>query len=426
MTTAIFKTAAWLYDQFWAPAMPLLRRHQRLADGFMQRLADPPPGPADIWIQAASAGESTIAVELAKLIHATEGASILLTTNTRQGINVIEKSLSGTNSAQKPVAIDSCYFPFDRPRIMRRVADAVKPVVMVLIETEIWPGHLQALKQAGCRILLINGRLTPRSLNRYRLLPGLWQQLTPDEILAISSDDAARFIKLFPDSSVSMMPNMKFDRIGPDFSEASRGSMVDCLSASSQFVALGSIRKKEEQDVVRMIHALLGNLPGAVVGLFPRHMERLDDWRSKLDESGLRWQFRSRLTSAAEAGSVILWDRFGELADAYASAQAAFVGGSLAQLGGQNFLEPLQCGVIPVIGPHWDNFHWVGPEIIGEGLLRVAGDWREAVDLLVASVKNSRSRTEIQDAADNYIDARRGGTRQAADLILKYLRESRR
>ena len=422
--SAALRTATWLYDQIWPSALPFLRRHRRLIEGFKQRLAEPPPGPADIWIQAASAGEAYIALELAKMIHSSENASILLTTNTHQGFQIIMKRLSDIDQSQQYASTKAGYFPFDRPKIMKRVVESVKPAVMVLIETEIWPGHLQALKQIGCCILLINGRLTTRSLNRYRLWSGVWRQLRPDEILAITDADADRFKKLFPGAAVSTMPNMKFDRLVTALSGASQGSAADFVPASSPFIVLGSVRQQEEQYVVQMINTLLKRLPRAVIGLFPRHMERQDHWRMKLDEAGLRWQFFSQLNSMAEAGSVILWDRFGELSGAYLSAQAAFVGGSLAPLGGQNFLEPLQSGVIPVIGPYWDNFHWVGQEIAGRGLLRVAGEWRLAVDLIIETVEDNLSRTEVQAAAGKYIDARRGGTRQACDLVLKYLQRA--
>ena len=90
----------------------------------------------------------------------------------------------------------------------------------------------------------------------------------------------------------------------------------------------------------------------------------------------------------AVKGSVILWDTFGELVHAYKYADAAFLGGSLAPLGGQNFLEALNCGVIPVTGPFWDNFSWVGSEIVNEGLLRVAEDWRGVSDALVEIMEN--------------------------------------
>jgi 3-deoxy-D-manno-octulosonic-acid transferase len=202
---------------------------------------------------------------------------------------------------------------------------------------------------------------------------------------------------------------------------ASIEPVADLFPATSPFIVLGSVRQQEERQIAGMMAALLERMPGAVIGLFPRHMERLVYWQMMLAKAGLPWQFRSRLSHPAKAGSIIVWDRFGELAGAYRAAKAAFVGGSLMPLGGQNFLEPLQAGILPVIGPHWDNFHWVGPEIVAEGLLQVAADWQSAVGLLAQTVAGDRSRADIRAAAQRYIAARRGGARQACDLVLKYL-----
>ena len=422
--TAALKAATWIYDLIWLPAIPFLRRHRRLANGFEQRLVNPSPRPAEVWIQAASAGEAYIAVELANLIQKRAPASILLTTNTQQGLEILQNNPSAGAQPKNLQKMQSAYFPLDRPSIMKRAVNSVKPGVMVLIETELWPGHLLALKQSECRILLVNGRLTSRSLDRYRMWPNLWHRLSPDEILAVSSEDADRFKMLFPGSGIATMPNMKFDRVTRPVTAIPSGPVAELLPASSPFVVFGSVRKHEEQQVVKMMTALLEKVPGAVIGLFPRHMERLNAWRVMLDKAGLRWLSRSKQNRTAQPGSIILWDRFGELAGAYDAAEAAFIGGSLAARGGQNFLEPLQSGILPVIGPHWDNFHWVGSDIVSQGLLQVATDWQSAVGLLVQTVKQGRPRADIRLAAGKYIDTRRGGTRQACELVMKYLQQA--
>jgi len=420
--SAAIKGATWLYDRVWLPVIPFLRRHRRLTDGFEQRLGNSLPRPADVWIQAASAGEAFLALELARTIQARDRVSILLSTHTRQGEEILRKHLPDGDSPARQTPPEIAYFPLDRPSIMSSVVRAVGPRVMVLLETEIWPGHLLALKRSGCRILLLNGRLTPRSLTRYRLWPGLWRKLGPDEVLAVSPGDASRFKTLFPDSVISTMPNMKFDRMAPPDSTASSTPAAELLPEAAPFIVLGSIRHEEERPTASMISALLATIPGAVIGLFPRHLGRLGAWRTILARAGLRWRLRSELKHAVEAGSIILWDRFGELAGAYEAAEAAFIGGSLAPLGGQNFLEPLQYGIIPVIGPHWDHFKWVGPEVVAEGLLKVAANWQQAVDLLARAVAEKGSRAGVRAAARNYIDARRGGTRRACQSVLKYLK----
>ena len=102
---------------------------------------------------------------------------------------------------------------------------------------------------------------------------------------------------------------------------------------------------------------------------------------------------------------------------AYRLAQSAFVGGSLAPLGGQNFLEALISGVIPVIGPSWENFAWVGQEIIDVGLLRVADDWRQAALLILQDMDAPRPRTVVIETAHQFFKSRQGGTDQVCRQI---------
>jgi 3-deoxy-D-manno-octulosonic-acid transferase len=117
------------------------------------------------------------------------------------------------------------------------------------------------------------------------------------------------------------------------------------------------------------------------------------------------------------AGTVILWDTFGELISAYCQARSAFVGGSLAPLGGQNFLEALVAGIVPVIGPSWENFTWVGQKIIDAGLLRVAGDWRQAAALILQDMDAPQPRAAVIETAHQFFKTRRGGTDQACRQI---------
>ena len=153
------------------------------------------------------------------------------------------------------------------------------------------------------------------------------------------------------------------------------------------------------------------------MGLFPRHIQRLKYWQEALTQLGRPWILRSAVSSPVAAGTIIVWDTFGELMPAYRLAQAAFIGGSLAPLGGQNFLEAIINGVIPVIGPSWENFAWVGKEIINAGLLRVADDWRQAAALILQDMDAPRPRTEVIETARQFFETRRGGTVQACRQI---------
>ncbi|MCP4622365.1 MAG: 3-deoxy-D-manno-octulosonic acid transferase [bacterium] len=404
--------------------MPWLRLNHRLAEGYHQRvLQNKRPGVADLWIQAASVGESFLALEILKILRVEQPIRILLTSNTHQGIEILDRQLPLQKSDPDQIQTAVRYFPFDKPSIMAAAVAGIRPKLMVLLETEIWPGLLRALKTQNCKIIVINGRITEKSLRRYHLWPSIWRSLRPDKVLAISSDDANRFGRLFGQDRIEIMPNIKFDRI--DSSKSSppvKNEINTLLPPAVSFVILASVRKQEEPQVKSIVAEIMANRPETVIGLFPRHMHRLPYWQKTLDQMGIRWSLRSEIETRAPADSVVLWNTFGELLPAYRHAKTAFIGGSLAPLGGQNFLEALVNGVPPVIGPSWENFAWVGSEIIKAGLLRVADDWQKVAAILLKDIDSSPPRQDVITATRRYIGARRGGTHIACRHIADCLK----
>ena len=123
------------------------------------------------------------------------------------------------------------------------------------------------------------------------------------------------------------------------------------------------------------------------------------------------------MNARVAGGTVILWDIFGELTAAYSIASSAFVGGSLRPLGGQNFLEAVSCGVVPVIGPHWNDFFWVGEEIFELGLAKRASGWKEVANIIVQSLNNLPSREKTLKKCLMYLKEHQGGADMACRLI---------
>ncbi len=409
------------YDQLWRPALPVLRRHVKLREGFDQRLLETPfRRPADIWIQAASAGESHLAGLLMERLAAKADLRILATTNTRQGMDILAATIKRLKPHLPRGSLKSHYFPFDRPAVMRRAVASLRPRLMVLLETELWPGLLYTLRQAGIPVVMVNARLQAPSLKAYRLWPALWRYLAPHRILAVSRPDADRLAHLFGDGAVERMPNMKFDRIPlPTASPpAARPRFWKRhLPPDAPFVVLGSVHRTEERAIVKMIAYLQQRHPDVIVGLFPRHMHRLEAVEKRLRAAGMPTCWRSRIDGPIKAGSVIIGDIFGELAQSYEDAAAAFVGGSLKPLGGHNFLEPLLCGIAPVIGPHWRAFEWVGMELFRDRLIHVAYDWRQAARRLVQTLQAPSAPDAVQQRAVRFCERHRGGTDQACQAI---------
>lgn len=411
------------YNLAWKAARPLVSTNNRIKDGLEQRtLESGGPFPCDVWIQGASGGESYLTWELLRNLDPGRPLQVLATTNTRQGMDVLTSARSSLQQSGWPHSLQVRYFPFDSPGLMKQAMQRAAPKVAVILETEIWPGFLTACQKQGTKTMFVNGRMNAKSLGGYLTASSFFKELAPDLVMAISERDAQRFATLFGHDRIETMPNIKFDRMASAGSVPRKDNpLINLISAKAPFVVFGSVREQEEPDIERIIAGLLQETPKAVVGLFPRHMFRLEAWQERLADAGIPHLLRSAVAGKAEPGTVLIWDTFGELVPAYGLARAAFVGGSLARLGGQNFLEPLTCGVIPVIGPHWKNFHWVGQEIVENGLVLQANDWLETKNKLVELINDSPKRQDVVRKARAYIADRRGGAKAVCKRIAHFL-----
>ncbi len=435
------RAALGLYGLAWRALTPGLKRNARLAEGWAERtLSAGLPSKADLWLQAASGGEAYLAWELLRRLpdalaglrpQGSAPLRVFVTTFTSQGLGVLEQAKADLAPG---LELRPAYFPFDLPGRMRKVLDAVQPRAVALLETELWPGLLAACRERGVPALVLNGRMTDKSLRGYSTLPWLWRALAPAQVLAVSAEDAGRFAQVFGQKlagpeRLGVMPNIKFDRLRFDApgTQEQQPPFADLIppqeNGAAPFVVLGSVRKEEEADVLQIIQGLLKARPTAVIGLFPRHLRRVCVWERTLREAGLPFALRSE-SRPAEPGSVLLWDEFGELGAAFSQARAAFLGGSLADLGGQNFLEPLAHGVVAVTGPSWGNFAWVGREIFEAGIVRRAGDWQGVLAELSALVAETPDRAGVRARAAAYAASRRGGALAACQAVAERLRSA--
>ena len=420
------------YALLWRLARPFLARHKRLKDDFPLRMVPEdwkPPFPADLWIQAASGGESFLARQLLEALHERVRNSslrqlrVVCTSCTRQGLDVLEGAKKHGETAWPGLDIAVRVFPLDEPPIIRRAVAYVSPKAVVLLETELWPGLMAACTEKGIPLVTVNGRMTEKSYSGYRWFASLWKKIAPARILAMAEADASRFAVLFGAERVSIMPNMKFDGIplAPPVPDPASPAMR-LLPPGLPIILLASVREEEEPLLAPVLASLRDHAPGAAVVVAPRHMERVPAWKAML-ETAFGPQ-RSALASSLEqintpaaAGTVVLWDSFGQLQALYARADAVFVGGSLAPLGGQNFLEAAGQGCIPIIGRYWKNFAWVGEDFFTSGLGVQIPDGAALVPALLQSLQSSPDRDNVRRKVAAYIAPRRGGTLQAAEAV---------
>ncbi len=411
-----------IYELAWTVVTPGLYAFPRLREGWRERLLkEGPKGPVDVWMQASSVGEAYLALEIISGFDPSRIPKFLVTSSTTQGLAILEKGLSEMAPSLQD-AVEIAFFPFDRPSLMHRALGSWTPRLVVLLETEIWPGLLAVARKESLPVLILNGRLSPKSLRTYRLLKRFWREVRPEKVFAMSPADATRFGALFGSRRVKQMHNIKFDRMGFDPSGSVQANPLRWMvPENGPFLVLGSVRKEEEPDVLQALKSLAVLVPETVTGVFPRHMHRIKYWKKALAGSGLNWMLRSEATGPIAPGTVVLWDTFGELSAAYGLARAAFVGGTLKPCGGQNFLEAMGEGVIPCIGPHWEHFLWVGEEILKRGLVEQVRDRRELVEALVRNLQAPQPRETVVRRAWDYVRERKGGTETAFREIMRYL-----
>ena len=405
------------YGLLWKAARPYLARHKRLKEGFGQRLVPADwARPAELWIQAASGGEAylawTLLRHLAKdLEKGLSAPGMLLTTCTRQGHEVLSKAAHWFAGATGQPAPQVAFFPLDEPRIMRRALALAAPRAVLLLETELWPGLLQACREASVPVLTGNGRLTAKSLHHYKLMPHTWwEYLAPQLILAVSEADAARFADLFDQERVEHMPNLKFENMLDAAAPPVNLEHFFPQKSDAPVILFASTRKAEIKPVAETLARVQRALPQAVLVLAPRHLHHTPLWQKALAGPGGEIKLRSTSGGAFNPGDVVIWDAFGELNGLYARADAVFVGGSLAPLGGQNFLEPLAQGVAPVIGPSWDNFAWAADLVAPQGMVTVADNPAEAAQFLVQQAATPQDRAAVRKAFRNAVLRHQGGS----------------
>ena len=325
--------------------------------------------PYDLWLQAVSMGEVAAAEAIVDaLLERCPELKIVVSSSTPAGFG---KALSSLGDRCTVIP-----FPYDFPQVVRRAVEGLRPRVYASVETELWPNLLHELRARGVATVLLNGRISARSLPRYRRIRGLVAPLLAgfDRIAAISETTARRLQELgAPLSAVSVVGNAKFEALlrRPDHRRLAglRGRMG--LESGARVLVAGSLRGKEGATVLDCYLQLLHAYPKLHLFLVPRHLSRLSYLRRELRRRRLEYRPWSEVEEEGLGRArVVLVDVIGPLFELYGLADVAFVGGSLAPKGGQNLMEPAAWGRPVIFGPHVDNF-----EDAAAALLEGGGGW---------------------------------------------------
>jgi 3-deoxy-D-manno-octulosonic-acid transferase len=376
-------------------------------------------GDESIWIHAVSVGEALTARALAADLKARyPRLRLFLSTTTIAGQQVARRSLQHVDEV--------FYFPFDWAFIVRRTLKLVKPRVFIMMETEIWPNLLRLCRQRGVKTVVINGRISSRSYPRYRLIRPFFKRVLADidRFCMQSEESARRLIDLGADPSrVTVTGSLKFDSLEMP-ALTSHGKPRERvlrffrISSSRTVIVAGSTLRGEEAALLRAFARVRTTMPNAMLVLAPRHPERFGEVERLARDAGFATMRRSELPIDAEPrAEVIVLDSIGELAQLYQLATVVFVGGSLADHGGHNILEPAIFGKPIVFGPHMQNFREIADAFVANGAAVQVQSERELEDTLLALLTDPVRRARLGAAARALVEANRGAKEKTLAVI---------
>jgi 3-deoxy-D-manno-octulosonic-acid transferase len=358
----------------FAAALPVLLTHPKLRHGIPFRLGvfrrsfERGRGSPRIWLHGASAGDLLSLQPMMKELKArVPGCCIIVTTITNSGLAMARKKL-----AEADVIV---YAPYDLPGATRRAVAALRPDLLVLEYTEIWPNLIRAARKGGARIALTNGRFNPQKMSRYRALFGaIGNPLRRIDCFLMRSDEEAERVLALgaaPDR-VWVTGNTKFDALVLDGAAGREEALrVEMALRPGPVLMAGSTHEGEEEILLSVYAKLRARHPGLQLVVAPRYVERAGRIMALAAQAGLSVRLRSAGAVAGPADVTVL-DTIGELAAAYRLATLVFVGGSFVRRGGQNLLEPAAQGKPVLFGPHMENFKDSVQVLQGRGGLQVS------------------------------------------------------
>ncbi|HKW34247.1 MAG TPA: 3-deoxy-D-manno-octulosonic acid transferase [Candidatus Acidoferrum sp.] len=404
--------------------------------------------PADraraIWIHAVSVGEVLSGVTLARQLKAAYPDRPLIVSTT---------TITGQTLARERMAFADAviYFPVDWSSCVRRAFEAVRPSLVLVLETEIWPNFLREAGKRGVPILLVSGRISDRSFERYQkflgafgllLRPFFSDALSHASAFLMQSDKDAERIRALgaPSDRVVVSGNLKYDAELPAPTPLSNWLEAEVKrSGRSPVIVAGSVVATEEPLALIAFGTLQGEYRNAFLVLAPRKPEQFATAAEFIEESHRKFIRRSELpipspgqaagganshsgnSSIPKDVTVLLLDSIGELASLYRLADGAFVGGSLVPSGGHNILEPAAFGKVPVFGPSMENFAEIASRFVSAGAAIQVGSPEDVGVAWIELFRNLQRMREMSENARKLVEGSRGATSRALEKIAIHL-----
>ncbi|MBB1075459.1 lipid IV(A) 3-deoxy-D-manno-octulosonic acid transferase [Rhodoferax sp. 4810] len=389
---------------------------QRITERLGRGLSDHASA-ADVWLHAVSVGEVQAAQPLIRhLLNHRPPLTLLVTTTTPTGAQRLTE-LFGQR-------VQHHYLPFDLPAAQRRFLAQVKPRLVLVMETEIWPNLLHTCAAHRIPVVLVNARLSARSAHGYARL-GAFTRTTLqqfDLIAAQTAADAARFVQLGADAAqVAVIGNLKFDQNVPGSLQDRAEALRRVWGTNRPVWVAASTHEGEEAAILAAHQLILRQHPSALLILVPRHPERFERVANLVTRAELTLARRSANQPCTAAEAVYLGDTMGELPALLAAADAAFIGGSWVNVGGHNPLEAAAVGVPVTFGPNMFNFQAVAQLLLAEQAAVQVTTAAALADCLTQWLGDAAQRSAIGERGRRVVVDNRGAAGRLFELLAPYL-----
>jgi 3-deoxy-D-manno-octulosonic-acid transferase len=437
----LYHLVATLIFIIFFPVFYLLKNRDRFKERLGLNLPDlDQPAAGRLWIHALSVGEVLSAIPLIEALKRKyPSKEMVLSVTTATGLDIARKKLKGHVDHLLPMPLDFWWS-------VRRMIKKINPIIFILVETDIWPGLISLLKKRGVKTILVNGRLSPHSEKSYRkwkfLIKRVLQML---ELFLMQTElDKYRILKggLYPDK-VRVTGNIKFDRAWRPLDDKERNKWLKLLNLKSGLIwVAGSTHHPEEKIIFNVFSELLKSFPNISLIIGPREANRFDDVYHLARDRGLRVIRKTQLpveptttvspvsqARALRAGkqkyNVFILNTLGELGQIYGLADIAFVGGSLATVGGHNLLEPAFFGIPVLFGPYTYNFTTMSELMIKHRAGKMVANESELLNVMLELLAQQSKRDEIGRRAKVFVEQNQGALRRVMGILEPYIEVSK-
>jgi len=446
MALAVLVTSPYWLIQGFRHGKYLSNLGERLGLSFPGLAKLPTERPGAIWVHAVSVGEALSSVALVKQLKEKYPLRpLIVSTTTLTGFALAKERM--------PFADAFLYFPFDWAFCVQRALNAVRPALVLVLETEIWPNFLREANRRSVPVVFVSGRISDRSFARYQkhlrsfgffLRPFLASALGNGSAYLMQTETDAERIRVLgaPADRVKVSGNLKYDMSLPEPTELSQWLADECKRRQRwPVIVAGSVVATEEPLTLIAFGVVQGDFPKALLVLAPRKPERFAAAAEFIEESHRKFVRRSELPVAGpgfsangvaklsgipDDAAVLLIDSIGELASLYRLADGAFVGGSLVEAGGHNILEPAALGKVPVFGPSMENFAAVAARFLEAGAAIQVGSPEDAGVEWIELLKQPDKMKKMGESARTLVESSRGTLRRILDEVSQALDGAKR